>query len=120
MSIENLPYGIDEFIVLLFLIITLLLGLQAGKGVKDIKDFAIANKSYGTPILLLTLLATQIGGGATIGDTAQIFKEGILYTIALLGYALGAFFLAHIIAPKFDNRFDGMLSICDIIRYFYG
>ena len=35
--------------------------MQAGKGVKDLRDYAIANKSYSTGILVMTFLATYYG-----------------------------------------------------------
>src|SRR5690349_15567962 len=106
-----LSLTIDQIIVITFLIITLVVGLWAGKGIKDIKDYAIANKSYGTPILLMTLLATMIGGGSTTGDVAQVYKIGILYSVISLAFPIALMVLAYFIAPKFDSRFDGMISI---------
>ncbi|MBA8666558.1 hypothetical protein H1Q59_01450 [Holosporaceae bacterium 'Namur'] len=110
----------DKAIVLAFLIITLIVGIIAGRDIKNIKDYTIANKSYSTPVLALTLLATMIGGGTTTGDTAQFFQDGLVYLIPSLAIPIAIFLAAKYIAPKFDNRFDGMISVSDIIKYFYG
>ena len=54
--------SIDYLIVGGFLLLTLLIGLLAGRGIKDIREYAIANKQFGTGALTLTLVATYIGG----------------------------------------------------------
>ncbi len=54
--------SIDHLIVGSFLLLTLLIGLRAGRGIKDIREYAIANKQFGTGALTLTLVATYIGG----------------------------------------------------------
>ncbi len=49
--IQNINYlSIDHIIVYGFLIIVLLVGLLAGRKIKDIKDYALANKSYGSGV----------------------------------------------------------------------
>ncbi len=69
--------SIDYLIVYTFLAITLLIGLRAGKGVKDFREYAIANKVYGTFTLTLTFLATNIGGASLLDGTAGVFANGI-------------------------------------------
>ena len=46
-----------------FLLATLALGLWAGKDVKTMKDYVLANRSLSTGVLTITLLATFIGAG---------------------------------------------------------
>ncbi|WP_039459285.1 sodium:solute symporter family transporter [Candidatus Jidaibacter acanthamoebae] len=113
-------FDIDKTIVLIFLMATLVIGIIAGKDLKNIREYAIANKSFGTPVLLITLLATMVGGGSTTGDVAQIFEDGIVYLLAMIGPIISALIMAYYIAPKFDGRFDGMISASDLIKYFYG
>ena len=113
--------AIDQIVVLFFLLITLIIGIVAGKDIKDIKDYAIANKAYNAPILVLTLVATMIGGGSATGYTAQIFTDGLIFTFANgIGAFIGLMLLGRFIASKFDGRFDNMLSFSDMIKYFYG
>ena len=113
--------SIDQIIVLVFLILTLVIGIVAGRNISTVRDYAIANKMYGTPVLVLTLLATMIGADSTTGMTAQIFTDGIIFAIAAgLGSFISLMILAHFISSKFDSRFDGMISISDVVGYFYG
>ncbi|MEL6152882.1 MAG: sodium:solute symporter family protein, partial [Bacteroidota bacterium] len=66
--------SVDYLIVYAFLLITLYIGLRAGRGIKDIREYAIANKTYGTGALVLTYLATDFGGGTLLGDTGGVFS----------------------------------------------
>ena len=89
----------DQAIILGFLLITLVVGVFAGRGIKDIKDYAIANKAYGPPVLVLTLVATMIGGGSATGYTAQIFADGLIFTLANgIGVFIGLMLLGRFIA----------------------
>ncbi|MEL6412616.1 MAG: hypothetical protein AAFQ08_00650, partial [Bacteroidota bacterium] len=51
------------------------IGLWTGKNIKDIKEYAVTNKKYGTAVLLLTFLATNIGGG-TLNSVSGVFAVG--------------------------------------------
>jgi Na+/proline symporter len=111
--------SIDYLIVYVFLAITLFIGLRAGRGVKDIRDYAIANKSFGTIALVLTYLATDIGGGSILGDTKEVFTNGIMMTVALFGLGISFVLTAIFIAPKME-RFNGCLTVGDIMGKLYG
>ena len=57
---------IDYFIVSIFLLITLVVGLRTGAGVKDLRTYAIGHRKFGTAALVLTYLATEVGGEGAI------------------------------------------------------
>lgn len=111
---------LDILIIVGFMLLTLIVGIKSGKGMKSIRDYAVAGQSYGTPILLMTLTATLIGGGSTTGTVAEFYEVGIVFLVAMLGDGLSCIVAARFIAPKFDSRFDGMISAGDIIRKYYG
>lgn len=50
--------ALNLYIVGGFLLLNLIIGLWAGRGVKDIRDYALANKSYSVSIITITFLAT--------------------------------------------------------------
>lgn len=110
----------DIIIIASFLIITLLVGIFSGKGIKDVKDYSIASQSYTTIPILLTFLATMIGGDDTTGDLAEFYQVGIIYALPYLGFIISILIMARYIAPKFDYRFRGMISVSDVMEYFYG
>jgi Flp pilus assembly protein protease CpaA len=55
--------SIDALIVYGFLLLTLLVGLWAGRGIKDIREYAIKNKMYATGVFTMTMLATYFVAG---------------------------------------------------------
>jgi Na+/proline symporter len=65
-------FGIDYLIVYGFLFITLIIGLRAGRGIRDIREYAVANKTFGTGALVLTLLATSLGSDAAWDDVGVV------------------------------------------------
>ena len=81
--------SIDYLIVGAFLLLTLLIGLFAGRGIKDIRDYAIANKMYGMGVLTITFLATYLGGSNTISMQQYILSYGLVAGLATLGSAIG-------------------------------
>ena len=110
----------DKLIVVIFLLVTLIIGIKAGKNIKTVKDYALANYRYGFIPLILTFLATMIGGDDTTGDLAEFFDNGIIYAIPYVAFIISIILVGIYIAPKIDHRFKGMISISDMIKYFYG
>ncbi|MCP3660678.1 MAG: hypothetical protein GY830_10375 [Bacteroidetes bacterium] len=64
-----------------FLLFNLILGLYAGKNIKNIKEYALGNKNFGTCSLVFTFLATNIGGFTVIGIIEKTYSFGFIVTI---------------------------------------
>ena len=111
---------INHFVIFSYLIFILGLGFFCGKGIKGIQDYAIAEKSFGTVALILTFLATSFGAGSVIGDIAKVMEDGILFYISMSSFFVFCIYMSKYIAPHFDQRFAGMISAADMMRYFYG
>jgi Na+/proline symporter len=77
--------SIDYLIVYAFLAITLIIGLRTARGIKDIREYANANKIFGTSALVLTWLATDISGASLLDMTASVRTEGIIQILAVGG-----------------------------------
>lgn len=107
-------------LTIIYLLGMLVIGVFAGKDCKNVKDYSIANKKYGTFILVMTFLATSFGVGSVVGDMSKILEDGIIFPIATCGFFVFCIYMIKYIAPKFDKRFEGMISAGDIIRKFYG
>ena len=60
-----------------FLLLTLIVGLYSGRNVKTFKDYTTANKSLGTGVLTMTLLATIVG-------SVELIRPGQVYDWAKL------------------------------------
>ena len=113
-------FGTDQVIVYVFLVIVLLLGIYFGRDIKDVEDYATAKRKYATPVVIITLLATEVGGGSMSGGASEIFRIGIIATSIYLGITMGSAVFGKYLAPKFDSRFKGMISAGDMISKFYG
>lgn len=106
-------------IIIIYLVLVLLIGLWAGRGVKDMKDYATAGKSFGALAIFATLSASFIGGGFSTGNAEKVFLVGISNIVALWGFSLKEIFVARYIAPKMA-KYPDAISVGDIIEPHYG
>ena len=111
--------SLDYLIVYAFLLITLIIGLRAGRGIKDIREYALGNRKFGTVALTLTYLATNIAGASIFNVAGVIFTEGIIITAALLLLVFTFLFSALFIAPH-AVKFKHCLTMGDLVGHFYG
>ncbi len=114
-------FSTDALIVYGFLLITLVVGLWAGRDVKTIREYAIANQTYGIGILTMTMLATYLTGSKSIGLVGRAFEDGILPVLPriLCGIIINFYFIARYIAPKIVY-FNGCLTLAEIMGKLYG
>ena len=111
--------SLDYCIVYAFVCATLVIGYLAGRGIKDIREYAIANKSFGTAALVLTYLATDFGGGTLLGDVGAVFSNGIIYIAADSGLFFAYMVRGLFIAPCMVH-FDGCFTMGDVMERLYG
>jgi len=112
---------IDGLIIGAFLFLTLAVGLWAGRGVKDMREYTIANKQFGTGVLTMTMLATYITGSKGIGYVGYVFDDGILpvFSLLLCGAIVTFLGIARYIAPRMQ-RFEGCWTLPELMGLFYG
>ncbi len=106
-------------IIIIYLLCVLGVGLAAGKGIKNISQYAVAGKSYGSLIIFATLTASFIGGGFSMGNAEKVFLFGIVNIVALWGFSLKELLVARFIAPRMD-RYASAISVGDIMHRHYG
>ena len=111
------PY--DILVLLAFLILTLAIGIVAGSSLRSFPDYALSGRRYTTGALVLTYLATDIGGGSVFGDTQEVFSQGIIMTAALSGLAVSFLLRAWLLAPRM-HRFSDCLTLGDVMAKLYG
>ena len=109
----------DHWIVYLSLLFTLGVGLYVGRGIKDINSYAIADRTYGTLVLTITLIATLEGGTSTIGVVTNIYTDGIIMTAASLGVVLSYVLTGLLIAPKIAFL-EGSITMGEVMGKLYG
>ncbi len=110
---------IDNIITAVYLGIVLLIGVLAGKKVKNLEDFSVAGRGFSHMVIFATLSASFIGGGFSIGNAEKVFLFGIVNIFALWGFSLKEVLVAQYIAPRI-KKFDNPISVGDIMEYHYG
>ncbi len=95
-----MDFDLDIAIFLLFLIITLGVGIYHGRGIKTIEDYALGGRSFSTATLVATIVATCIGGGFFFSRITEIYKAGLYGILIVLSDALYFTFIAYFFAPR--------------------
>jgi len=111
--------SIDHMIVYASLLITFIIGLRAGKGIKTIREYAVGNKMFGTASLVFTFLATNLSGDSIINDGGIIFSDGIIMTVVLLSLIVQFPLIAFFIAPN-AVYFPNCITLGDMMQQLYG
>lgn len=110
----------DLVIVVLYLLVTLAVGVLAGRKVKSMKDFSVSAKIFPTTVLVSTIFSTWMGGDDLIGVSERIYSVGLSFFIILLCQTLSLLFHAYVIAPKVLQNFSDKISIGEIMGDLYG
>ena len=89
---------------------------------KDAEDYFVGGRSMGATHVGLSIVATDVGGGFSIGLGGLGFLMGLSGSWLLFTGLIGAWFSAVFIIPKI-KRLDaehGMTTYPDFLRYRYG
>lgn len=112
--------NVDSVIVVLYFVVTLVVGIYSGYSVKNMKDFSVSSKIFPTSVLVSTIFATWMGGDDLIGVSERIYSVGLAFFVISLGQSLSFFFHAYVIAPKILRGFANKISIGEIMGDLYG
>ncbi len=113
-------FNLDYFIVACFLIVTLVIGLSTGRGIKNIREYALANRVFGVGALVLTWLATDIAGETVLDMTDAVRNVGVIQPLTVLGgVSIALLMQALVFAPRFA-QFTDCITMGDVMRQLYG
>ena len=120
-AVEMSLSTVDLCVVVLYLVGILFLGLWAGSKTKDLGDYAIAGKVYGVPMLLMTMVATDMDSETAMGEASLMYEDGFISVVMIISWAWFGYWLAsRFLFNRMGNRFNGMISAPDIIQKYYG
>lgn len=97
----NIPIFIIAFFLLQ--IVCLIIGKKVSKQLKTQEDYFLAGKNIRFFPLLMTLIATQIGGGLVLGSAEEAFRYGWYVLLYPLGASLGLILLAAGVGKKLSQ-----------------
>lgn len=112
--------NITLFITSLFLLqlICFFVGKKASKKLDTQDDYFLAGKNISFFPLLMTLIATQIGGGLILGSAEEAFRYGWVVLLYPLGACLGLLVLASGIGKRMA-RFN-VSTVAALFEVVYG
>ncbi len=109
----------DIGIVIIYLFLLVGIGLLGGRQVKTAEGFTATDKTYGAPVIFMSMAASFIGGGFSAGNAAYSFENGIGMTVALLGFSIATILTGRYLTGGIA-RFSGAASVGDIMARAYG
>lgn len=110
---------LDNFFVLSFLVLVLIVGFFKSRKIRDMREYSIADRNYSLPVMVATVTATIVGGGATFGIISSVFTSGIIYIFISFGNPLNAVLVAQFFVNRME-LFSDCISVGDIMEKFYG
>jgi solute:Na+ symporter, SSS family len=104
--------------VILYLLISVGIGLYAATRVHNARDFAVAGRSLPLPVVTATVFATWFGAEAVLGISATFAKEGLRGVVAdPFGSSLCLIIAGLFFAPRFYRL--NLLTVGDYYRLRY-
>ncbi len=78
--------------VIISMIVYLVVGMVAGKSVKDVNDYYVAGRNAPTILIVGSLVASFLSTGAFLGDTGEVYS-GFFIPIVIVGVLQGTGYL---------------------------
>ena len=104
--------------VILYLLISVGIGLFAATRVQSSKDFAVAGRSLPLPVVTATVFATWFGAEAVLGISSTFVKDGLRGVVAdPFGSSLCLILAGLFFAPRLYRL--NMLTVGDYYRFRY-
>lgn len=112
-------FDLDITIVIGFLIFNLAVGLYYGRGVTNIRDYALGGRNFSTATLTAAVIATWVGGDNFSLYLSESYTEGLYFILSSFA-ALAAFLIVgYVYAPRM-KEFLGDLTIAESMGKLYG
>ncbi len=97
-----MKYPIIQYgIIIVYFIFIVHKGVRRSKEIRNSDDFLVAGRNVGWFVLLCTMSATVIGGGASIGAIGRTYEWGILMLAVSTGWYIHFIFSGLFVAPRF-------------------
>lgn len=109
----------DIGVVVVFLLLTVFVGMGHGRKIKTINDYALGGQNFSTAALVATIVATYSGGSGFMITLSQTYTEGLDYVFSVLSGGVSFVILAYVLIPRM-KEFLGKVSIAEAIGDMYG
>ena len=106
-------------LILLYLAASVAVGLYAATRVRGASDFAVAERRFGTPVVMTTVFATWFGAETVLGIPATFWKDGLRGLVADPFAAMGCLVLVGLVFARPFHRLN-VLTLGDYFGQRYG
>lgn len=115
-------HELDAFIFIIYMISMLLVGLYFHKKNEGTEDYYVGGRNMGSTHIALSVVATDVGGGFSIGLGGLGFSMGLSGSWMLFTGLLGAWLAAVILVPivRSNPVFAKFQTFPEIFQSFYG
>jgi Na+/proline symporter len=111
------------FACILYVVLLVVIGAFARQARRDstLSDMFLAGRTLGFGVLLLTLFATQFSGNSFSGFPAQVYREGLAYSMGVM-FTVGVATGYLLFAPRLYRiaRQQRFVTPTDYLRYRFG
>lgn len=116
-----LAVNVHLVLLLSYTALLFVLGLLVARRVRDSADFFVAGRALSAPLLMSTVLAANIGAGATVGATGLAFADGVSAWWWNGSAAIGSLVLAFWVGPRIWRlaAANGFLTVGDFLEHRY-
>ena len=102
-----MKFDFDIAVIIAFLLLNLIFGLASGRGIKNIREYAIGSRNFSTATIVATIVATWIFGSVVSLNLIETYNNGLYFIIA------------YFYAPRM-KEFLGKLSVAEVMGSVYG
>lgn len=112
-------FDLDVAIFLIFLVVTLFVGLRYSKDIKTIQDYALGGRNFSTLAIVSTILATYVSGSMFFVDLSHTYSDGFNYFIPSISMCLQVLIIGVFFVPRM-KEFLGNISVAEAMGNLYG
>ncbi|WP_243553019.1 sodium:solute symporter, partial [Candidatus Cardinium sp. cBcalN2] len=102
-----------------FLILTLGVGIYFSRKKITFREYAVGSKSFATPTLVATVLATDYGGGMLLRNVEQVHSRGLYWIMLVLSTSFLSYWIISCLAVRM-GPFMQNFSMAETIGRVYG
>jgi Na+/proline symporter len=110
---------LDQGIILIYIVICFIIGLVRNNKDKNLKEYTIGFRYLPTSLWVMTIFATEVGAGSSIGIIQKIYEEKG-YFLIIQSFVVFHWILMYCVMPQGVGRFSNCISLIDVMEQLYG
>ena len=108
----------DLVMLFVFFLMILGFGMHYNSGMRSLKQFAIAERSFRTSTLAISMMCLLIPGTVIVSLVNNIYEDAFFYPLQIACLCFSFWLISFLLAPKM-NEFLGMASMGEVIGSLY-